>query len=137
VKLPATASLDSALAACVLAAHLLFILWVVFGALLVRFRPWLRWVHIPCLIWGVLVELLLWPCPLTLLENWLEVRAGVQPYQEGFLLHYLDATVYPNVSPALLTVAGVVVCGFNLGVYVWFFARERRQIPRGKSGNAE
>jgi hypothetical protein len=137
VKLPATASLDSALAACVLAAHLLFILWVVFGALLVRFRPWLRWVHIPCLIWGVLVELLLWPCPLTLLENWLEVHAGVQPYQGGFLLHYLDATVYPNVSPALLTVAGVVVCGFNLGVYVWFFARERWRIPRGKSGSAE
>jgi hypothetical protein len=28
---------------------------------------------------------------LTLLENWLESRAGFEPYQGGFLLHYLDA----------------------------------------------
>lgn len=131
------ATLDSALAECVLAMHLLFILWVIFGALVARTRPWLRWVHIPCLIWGILVDLLPWPCPLTLLENWLEVRAGVQPYQGGFLLHYLDATVYPNVSPTVLTVAGVAVCGFNLGIYVWIFTRERRQIPRGKSGRTE
>ena len=28
---------------------------------------------------------------------------------------------------ALLTVAGVAVCGFNLGVYVWIFARRKSQ----------
>jgi Protein of Unknown function (DUF2784) len=133
----ASASLYSALAAGVLAAHLLFIFWVIFGALPARSRPLLRWVHILCLIWGVLVELLPWLCPLTLLENWLEVRAGVQPYQGGFLLHYLDATVYPNVSPMLLTVAGVAVCAFNLGVYLWIFARRKKQIPRAETGRSE
>ncbi len=40
------------------------------------------------LVWGILTELLPWPCPLTLLENWLEARAGVEPYEGGFLLHY-------------------------------------------------
>jgi hypothetical protein len=107
----------SALAAGVLSLHVLFILWVTFGALIARSRPLLRWVHITCLIWGILIEVLPWPCPLTLLENWLENRAGVAPYQGGFLLHYLDALVYPNIPPVLLTAAGIVVCTLNLALY--------------------
>jgi hypothetical protein len=118
-------TLYSALAASVLALHLIFILWVVFGVILTRSRPLLRGLHIACLLWGVLVEVLLWPCPLTQLENWLELRAGVQPYQGGFLLHYLDATVYPNISPTLLTVAGVAICVVNLGIYGWYWIRPR------------
>lgn len=64
----------------------------------------------------VLTELTLWPCPLTVLENWLEAKAGVQPYEGGFLLHYLDKLVYPDVSAAVLTVAGVIFCAFNLAL---------------------
>ncbi|MGA8343326.1 MAG: DUF2784 domain-containing protein, partial [Candidatus Sulfotelmatobacter sp.] len=70
----------SVLASSVLGLHLLFIVWVIFGALVARSRALLRWVHITCLIWGILIEILPWPCPLTLLENWLESRAGVEPY---------------------------------------------------------
>jgi hypothetical protein len=80
----------SALAISVLFLHALFILWVVFGALLTGSRPILRWLHVGSLVWGILTELLPWPCPLTLLENRLEDNAGVEPDQGGFLLHYLD-----------------------------------------------
>src|SRR5438477_7933230 len=104
----------SGLAACVLFLHMLFILWVVFGALLTLSRPVLRRLHIISLVWGILTELLPWPCPLTLLENWLEAKAGVQPYQGGFLFHYLDSLVYPDMSATVLTVAGVIVCALNL-----------------------
>lgn len=107
----------SALAAGVLFVHALFIVWVIFGALLTRSRPILRWLHIASLIWGILTEVLPWPCPLTLLENWLEGRAGIEPYQGGFLLYYLDKLVYPDVSVMVLTVAAVIVCGFNLMIY--------------------
>jgi hypothetical protein len=92
-------------------------LWVVFGALLTRSRPILRGLHIASLVWGILAELLPWPCPLTLLENWLEGKAGVEPYQGGFLLHYLDKLVYPDISASLLTVAGVIICVLNLAFY--------------------
>jgi Protein of Unknown function (DUF2784) len=102
--------ISSALATSVLGLHLLFILWVIFGALVARSRQLLRWLHITCLIWGILIEVLPWPCPLTLLENWLESRTGIEPYQGGFLLHYLDALVYPNISPLVLTIAGLAVC---------------------------
>ena len=105
------------LAVCVLFLHMLFILWVVFGGLLTLSRPVLRWMHIVSLVWGILTELLPWPCPLTVLENWLEAKAGVRPYQSGFLLHYLDKVVYPDISASALTVAGVMVCVLNLAVY--------------------
>jgi len=113
----ATPSFYSALAIVVLFLHALFILWVVFGALVTRSRPTLRWLYIGSLIWGILTELLPWPCPLTLLENWFEAKAGVEPYQGGFLLHYLDKLVYPDISATLLTVAGLSICALNLALY--------------------
>ncbi len=117
----------SALAISVLFLHTLFILWVVFGALLTRACPILRWLHIASLVWGILTELLPWPCPLTVLENWLEGKTGVEPYQGGFLLHYLDKLVYPDISSTMLTMAGVIICALNLGFYgrqIWI-ARHR------------
>jgi uncharacterized protein DUF2784 len=89
----AASDVYSVFAVFVLFLHALFIVWVVFGAFVARSRAVLRWVHIASLIWGILTELLPWPCPLTVLENWLEAKAGVQPYQGGFLLHYLDKLV--------------------------------------------
>jgi len=107
----------SALAVFVLLLHSLFIVWVIFGAFVARSRPILRWLHIASLVWGIFTELLPWPCPLTVLENWLEAKAGVQPYQGGFLLHYLDKLVYPDISATVLTAAGVLVCFLNLALY--------------------
>jgi hypothetical protein len=109
----------SALAIFVLLLHALYIVWVVFGALLTRSRPILRWLHVASLVWGILTELLPWPCPLTVLENWLEGNAGVEPEQGGFLLHYLDKLVYPDISSAMLTTAAVIVCALNLAFYGW------------------
>ena len=123
----AASSLYSALATIVLFLHALFIFWVVFGALVTRSRPVLRWLHIASLVWGILTELLPWPCPLTVLENWLEAKAGVEPYQGGFLLHYLDKLVYPDVSVTVLMVAGVFICALNLAFHGWqiWIARHR------------
>jgi hypothetical protein len=124
------ANFYSGLAVCILFLHALFIVWVVFGALVTRSRPLFRWLHIISLIWGILTEVTLWPCPLTLLENWLEQKAGVEPYQGGFLLHYLDKLVYPDISATVLTVAGVVVCAFNLAIYGRRAWRVRSQNQR-------
>jgi len=123
----AASGLYCSVAILVLFLHALFILWVVFGALVTRSRPVLRWLHIASLVWGVLTELLPWPCPLTVLENWLEAKAGAQPYQDGFLLHSLDKLVYPDISATILRVAGVIICALNLAFYgrqIWI-ARHR------------
>ena len=115
----------SVLAGVVLTLHLLFILWVVFGATVTRRRAVLRWLHLGSLVWGILIELLPWACPLTWAENWLETQAGIAPYQGGFLLHYLDALVYPDIPPGLLVGSGVAVCVVNLGIYAVRFHHRR------------
>lgn len=120
-----------AAAIVVLAIHLAFILWVIFGAFFTRGRPVLRWLHIVSFVWGLLIEIYPWTCPLTFAENWLELRAGMAPYQGGFLLHYLDALVYPNVPPLLLTVAAALVVAANIAIY-WrrWLRRYRVVVPR-------
>ena len=105
------------LAAAVLLIHALFIAWIIFGALLTRSHPRLWRLHLASLLWGILIEVFPWTCPLTYLENLLESRAGVAPYEGGFLLHYLDKLVYPDVSPISLVVAGVLICAANLAFY--------------------
>jgi Protein of Unknown function (DUF2784) len=125
----AASSLHSVLAVLVLILHALFILWVVFGALVTSSRKVLRWLHIVSLVWGILTEILPLPCPLTVLENSLEAKAGVQLYQGGFLFRYLDKLVYPDISATLLTVAGVIICALNLVLYgrqMWIARRRER-----------
>jgi hypothetical protein len=117
----------AAFAVGVLLIHVLFVVWVLAGTLLTRLRPILRRLHIASLVWGICAEVLPGVCPLTSLENWLESRAGVQPYQGGFLLHYLDALVYPDISGTLLMTAGVAACLLNLGVYARRFWNARRE----------
>ena len=58
-----------------------------------------------------------WSCPLTLLKNWFQGKAGVGPYHGGFLIHYLDRRMYPNISATILTAASILVCPLNLAVY--------------------
>lgn len=115
------------LAASVLAFHLLWILWVIFGALWTRGRPWLTAFHIASLIWGMIAEAGPWPCPLTLAENWCESQAGIQPYSGGFLVHYLDRIVYPNISVSFLIACAVLVCAINLAIYLARLVRALRR----------
>lgn len=107
----------------VLALHLAYILWVVFGGLLSRRRPVLAGLHIASLVYSIAIELGPWPCPLTLVENWLEARAGLVPYSGPFLLHYLDAIIYPNLSGVLVTGLGIIACSGSLVLHVWWFYR--------------
>ena len=107
----------------ILLAHLIWIVLVIFGALFTRGRPLWTVLHVLSLVWGVITEAGPWPCPLTLAEQYFEVKAGMAAYQGSFLLRTLDAIVYPNTSPQVVTVIGVAVCAFNLGIYLWRFRK--------------
>jgi hypothetical protein len=122
-------TLSYALACAVLAVHALFIVWVSIGAVFTAGRRLLSWLHIGSLLWAVWIEVGPWPCPLTLAEQWLEVRAGIPSYRGAFLLHYLDKLVYPDIRPALLTEAAVAVALMNAGIYIrrWLRARASKR----------
>lgn len=114
-------------ATLVLALHLAWILFVMTGAYFTRQRPKLTALHLGSLLWGIVVETGPWPCPLTLLENFVEVRAGIAPYSGSFLAHYLNLIVYPNLPVPLIVTCAVAVCAANLGVYCWRFAHFLRR----------
>jgi len=111
-----------AMAACVLSLHAAYIGWVTFGALFTRGRPQLTTLHVATLVYGVFVEIFDFWCPLTALETWLEVRGNVPAYHGPFLLHYLDALVYPDIPLNLLIAGAGTVCLLNL----WIYARRVR-----------
>ena len=79
--------------------------------------------HIATLVYGVIVEIFGFSCSLRALEEWLAVHGNLPAYRGGpFLLHYLDAVVYPDIPPNLLIAGAVAVCILNL----WIYARRVR-----------
>lgn len=112
----------------VVVVHLLFILFVVLGGLLVwRWRE-VVWLHVPAALWGVLVELMRWPCPLTPLEHSLRAAAGQAGYSGGFVEHYLLPIIYPaGLTPQIQIGLGLFVLLLNGLIYgVLFWQRWRR-----------
>jgi hypothetical protein len=124
----------TSLSVLVLGVHLLWLALVIFGALWTRGRPTWTALHILALLWGIAVEVSPWPCPLTLAENYFEARAGQPAYQGSFLLHYLDAIVYPNLPSWIVAGAGVAVCALNLGIYGWRWRRSHALRSKPETG---
>lgn len=114
------------LAMATLVLHLVWLVWVLGGWLVTRGRPVLRWLHIASLVYGALISVFGWTCPLTHAEVFFQRRAGIASYQQGFIEHYLEAVIYPDVPQTLLAWAGAAVCAGILVVYVVRF-RQRRE----------
>ena len=104
--------------------HIGFILFAVFGGLLVLKWRYLVWLHIPAALWAVIVELAHWPCPLTPLENWLREQAGEKSYETGFVENYILPILYPAQITAQqqILLGGLVFC-INVAVYAWLWRR--------------
>ena len=116
------------LANAVVSIHALFILFVVLGGFLAWRRRWVAAVHIPCAIWGVLIEYRGWMCPLTPVENALRAKAGQQGYSGGFIEHYLMPTIYPSgLTPRVQALLGT----FVLVVTAFAYTVLLRRILRG------
>lgn len=114
------------LADVVVVLHLGFILFVMLGGLLVLRWPWLAYVHLPAVVWGVLVEWMGWICPLTPLENRLRVQAGEWAYQQSFVAEYILPIVYPaDLTRPIQWLLGGLVLVLNAGIYLWLLRRRR------------
>ncbi|MBE9516106.1 MAG: DUF2784 domain-containing protein [Proteobacteria bacterium] len=98
--------------------HLAFILFAILGGLLVLYRHWFAWIHIPAVLWAAVVNMTPWLCPLTPLENYFRAQAGQEGYVGGFVANYIAPIIYPGVvtQDVILALAIAVVC-WNLLVY--------------------
>lgn len=101
-----------AVAVTAVLTHVGFVVLVVVGGFLAWWQPWLLWVHLPALVWGMAGQLRDLECPLTELENWARVRGGWRPVPDtGFIDHYLTGVVYPAAWKARMPflVLGIVL----------------------------
>ncbi|MEX1187164.1 MAG: DUF2784 domain-containing protein [Gemmatimonadaceae bacterium] len=118
-----------ALADATMLVHFAFIAFVVLGGLLALRWRWMPWLHLPAAVWGVLIELRGWACPLTPLENHFRRLGGESGYAGGFIDRYLEPVIYP---PGLSGSTQLVLAGFvvlvNAVVY-WLVFRRRARRP--------
>lgn len=121
----------STLADIVVLLHFGFILFVLFGGLLVLKWPRMLWVHIPVFAWGVFIEWVGWICPLTPLEQRLRAAGGDAAYEGGFIDHYIMPLVYPpGLTREMQWILGGVVLALNSTVYVIVFLRRRKRSTK-------
>jgi glucan phosphoethanolaminetransferase (alkaline phosphatase superfamily) len=123
----------------VLLLHTSFVMFVVFGLVLILWggfrgwrwvkNPWFRLVHL--LTIGIVIVQTWWGilCPLTILENALRTQAGEAVYTGSFVAHWLGVFLYYKAPWWVFTLCYTV---FGLAVVVgWFIVRPRLF---GKSG---
>ncbi|MBH0179990.1 MAG: DUF2784 domain-containing protein [Nitrospira sp.] len=114
------------LADLIVCLHMAFVLFVVFGGLLMIKWPRLIWLHLPAIAWGAIVEFGGWVCPLTPLENWLLAQAGEATYAGDFLIRSLSSILYPDVlTHEIQLILGTALLVVNLAIYCWLW-----QTPR-------
>jgi hypothetical protein len=106
------------------ALHLVFVVFVVLGVLLVLRRPRLAWAHLPCALWGALIEFAGWICPLTPLEIRLRLLGGQAGYTGGFVEHYLLPLLYPqDLTRTVQVLLGSLVLALNAAGYARLWRR--------------
>lgn len=101
----------------VMALHFGFLLFVVLGGLLILRWRRVLWLHVPALVWGILVTAFSWNCPLTQVENWFLRLSGEAGYGDSFIAHYLSTVLYLDVSRKVYIVLSISLVVWNLVVY--------------------
>ena len=113
----------------ILIIHFLFILFVIFGALLFFVAKKIVFIHIPAIIWGSYIELTHSICPLTYLENWFLHKANLTTYSEGFIQNYLVPIVYPmNLTKDLQIFLGIGLIVINIVIYAFIFGKLKKNF---------
>ena len=120
-----------AAADAILVSHLAFVLFVVFGALLLLRWPRVAWLHIPAVVWAAFIEFSGTICPLTPLEVALRQRAGQAGYGGGFIDHYVVSLLYPEgLTQNMQAMLGAVLVAINAAIYIVAFRRRRTSPDR-------
>ena len=115
------------LADSVVIFHLLFIIFALLGGLLILWRSWFVFVHLPTVVWITLIEFAGWICPLTPLENHLRNLSDSSAYPGGFIDHYLLPIVYPaGLTPHIQVILGLLAILVNVVIYIFVCWRKRK-----------
>ena len=108
--------------------HLVFILYVMAGALLIYKWPKTLWLHLPACFWRKTGAFTGWICPLTPWEIHLWILAGEEGYTGSFIEHYLIPIIYPSgLTREVQMVLGGTVLIVNLSLYTLILIKRRKR----------
>ncbi|MBU0691862.1 DUF2784 domain-containing protein [bacterium] len=113
-------------ATAVLVFHAVWIVWVVCGAFVTKNRRTMKYLHLGCVL-STLVVQAMGMCPLTDLEQRLQLLAGRAGYTGGFIEHYAAVFVYGDLvtfPPAAMMVG----LAFILAVSLWVHLKEKMTV---------
>ena len=118
----------------VIFAHFIVLVFVSVGALLILRWRRVMWVHLPFVLWGLVLEYFGFACWLTPFEKWSLIRAGLPTYDGPFIDHYVTDRWYPDglTDTARWTLASVVLVT-NVGIYSWIAWRAYQRAARARA----
>ena len=109
-------------------AHLIFIIFVIFGGLLFFIFSKIIYIHFPALLWGIYIELTNTICPLTYLENWFLYQGGLTIYSSNFINNYLFPIIYPEgLTTDIQTYIGITLIVINILIYGLIFKNLKKR----------
>ena len=98
--------------------HIAYVLYVLFGALLVLVWPRTLWLHLAAVAWAGGTMFCDLGCPVTTWEKDALRRSGREPYPEGFLQHHvLRKRFDPTNARRNHAILGVLAIGLNVAIY--------------------
>lgn len=116
-------------------SHLAFVVFLIAGGFLAWRRPKLVKWHVGAIAAAAIVNITGSDCPLTVWEKWLVRQAGSEPYETGFISHYLVEPIYrPGINGRVnLVLLGCLVVPIT--VSYWRLHRtSRREALNAQSG---
>jgi hypothetical protein len=99
--------------------HLLWILFLISGAVWGRRNKAVKIFHFSGLVFALTLQIFHWYCPLTHLEVWLRERHNPDlTYTGSFIIHYMEEIVYIRVSGTVLLSLTIFICVLNTWLYL-------------------
>ena len=122
-------------AEAVLVVHLTFVVFIVVGAVLIRWARWVLWPQLAALAYGAAIQTVGFICPLTPLEKSLRRAGGDAVYDGGFIGHYITPVLYPGELTTSVKLSLVLaVAAVNVAAYTWVLrplsSADRRAVLR-------
>jgi hypothetical protein len=112
------------LADIVLVAHLLWILFLVFGFVFALKRSKIAYLHLGGLLFALVLNARGWYCPLTHAENYFRSLHDLHStYSTSFIMRLVQNLVYPDVPESLLRGGEIILTVFYILVYGYWAKR--------------
>ena len=106
--------------------HLLWILFLVFGAFIGRRYRWVRMLHIAGVSFALVIQVFQWYCPLTYIEVWLRrMHDPSQAYRGSFIINYAQRLLYIELRSEVILVMTVLIVLISAWLYL------RRPVGKG------